>query len=265
MIQVRQGDTKTFYVAVKGDTGTSIMASSAYLKFYAFDSGTYTVKGTATAILGTVYCQLSSEVLANRGTYQNHWQVTFPNNDQRYYIQDLEIFELFPTLPTLSYGSLTTLKRYVRNVDSNIKIGNAFSADVSEMDACRYILDAEDRIDGILKQHVTTANLPVSSPPDQLRLAASILGAYFLLISKLSANAPGEAPPAANSLKDLAYSLVDDYINELKLAGTAVSEEHGLPSFQKPKKAFNKRGVAGVGYGELDGEHEDEDITEVTS
>lgn len=265
MIPVRQGDTKTFYVAVKGETGTSLVPDSAYFKFYYETTGTYLIKGTATCQLGTVYYQASSALLDTVGTFQNHWEIVFGNNDSRKYIQDVEVLPLFPDLPSLNYGDLTTLKRYARNAAGQIEIGNSFTADISETNACKFILDGERYIDGRLKQHVKVASLPLSSPTNEIRLAASVLGAYFLLTSSFLANAPGELSEAAKSLKTMADELVDGYINQIKASGDAIPEEHAVPSYQTPDKMFTEVGVAGVSSGDVDGVREDDDISEETN
>ena len=95
-----------------------------------------------------------------------------------------------------------------------------------------------------------------------MQLASSILGAYFLLTSTFVANAPGELSEAAKSLKDLADSLIDGYINQLKLSGEIIPEEHGGVVYQEPDKMFDEVGVSGVTSGEVSGVREDDDITD---
>jgi len=260
MKRIRRGDIETLYIEVK--TGTAVKPSSALCKYFNPTTGTYTIAGTATCELGTVYYQLPQGILASIGTYQAHWRVTFPNNDQRTYVQDLEVWDIWPTLPSLNYGDLATLKRYVRNVNEQIKIGNSFDVTCSETDAVQYIRDGERYIDGMLKKYVASSDLPLSSPTDEIRLAAAILGAWFLCNSSFLANAPGELSAAASSLKDMGDKLIEGYINQLKASGDVIPGEHGLPSYRKPTLAFTDRGVGGVTCGELEGVEEDDDVTE---
>jgi len=268
MIQIRQGDVKTLYVEAKDDNGDPLLGSYCYMKWYDVDAGTYTIAGTATCLSGTIYYQVPKAIL---GTYRTtktrhtHWEITFVNADTRTYIQDIEVVPLWPTLPTLNYGDLDVLKRYVRNVAGHIEIGNSFSAHVSEVNACNYILDGEKYIDGKLKAHVASTNLPLSSPTAEIQLAANLIGAWFLVNSTLLANAPGEMPAAINSLKTMADTLIEGYIAQLKASGEVIPEEHGLPSYQEADKAFSERGVAGVTVGELEGTEEDEDIDETVN
>jgi len=260
MIPVRQGDVKTFYISVEDESGDPILGTSAYFKFYNSTTGTYTIKGTATCTTGTVYYQMSQALLANIGTFQAHWPVNFTNNDKRMYIQDIEVFPLFPSLPTISYGDLATLKRYVRNVSDKVSIGNSFSADVTETDACEYIKDGQRYIDSKLKKVKDSDDLPLSTVPDEIHLAASILGAWFMLNSMFLANAPGEVQPAVESLKTMADSIIDTYIETLEKEGEA--EVAGMVKYQKPDKLFDEVGVGGITYGEVEGTREDEDITD---
>jgi len=265
MIRIRQGDVKTLYVQIKDDNGDPLLGSYCYMKYYDVDAGTYTIKGTATCQSGTVFYQIPAAILANEGTFRAHWETTFTNNDMRTYIQDIEVWALWPTLPTLYYGDIATLKRYVRNVAGHIEIGNSFSAHVSEVSACDYIRDGEKYVDGKLKEYVVSTGLPISSPTSEIQLAANLMGAWFLVNSTLLVNAPGEMPAAIDSLKTMADTLIDGYIAQLKASGDAISAEDAQPSFQEPSKAFSERGVSGVTSGELEGVQEDEDIDETVS
>jgi len=248
------------YVSVEDESGDPILGTSCYFKFYDSSTGTYTIKGTATCTMGTVYYQMPQALLAEIGTFQAHWQVNFTNNDKRVYIQDIGIFPLFPELPSLSYGDLATLKRYVRNVSDKVSIGNSFSADVTETDACKYIRDGQRYIDARLKKIKDADDLPLSIVPNEIHLAASILGAWFMLNSMFLANAPGEVQPAVESLKTMADSIIDTYIETLEKEGEM--EVAGVVKYQAPDKLFDEVGVGGVTYGEVEGVREDEDISD---
>lgn len=261
IIKLRQGDVKTMYLDLVDIDNEPITPLSAFLKFYNESTGTYTIKGTATCEAGTVYCQLSADVLAIAGTFQNHWDVRLANNDVRRHVQDVEIFALFPTMPSLNYGDLASLKRYVRTVNDSVRIGNSMDADVSQVDAVKFIRDGERYVDARLKKYVDSDNLPISSPPNEICLASNIMGAWFLLNSGFLANAPGEISEAAKGLKTMADNLVDGYVDYLRASGLIV-EEPSAPSWQKPTKAFTKRGVKGVTYGDLEGIEEDDDISD---
>lgn len=260
MIPIWQGDVKTLYVSVKDENGDPLLGTACYFKFYNPNTGTYTIKGTATCTSGTNYYQMPQALLANAGTFQAHWQTVFTNNDKRLYIQDIEVFELFPTLPTLSYGDLATLKRYVRNISDKVSIGNPISADVSEVDGCEYIKDGQRYIDSKLKKIKDSSDLPLSTVPDEIHLAASILGAWFMLNSMFLANAPGEVQPAVESLKTMADSIIDTYIETQEKEGEA--EVAGVIRYQKPEKQFTKVGVGGVSWGDVEGIREDDDISD---